>query len=110
MSSEPSRGRDGAPLTKKLLTAIAQHLNSDHAEDLLAVARAANMHWAEQAKVTHLEASGIKLEVRGNGQVQPIRVDFPAPATGVLAFKRLLGDAIAASRTQLGWAPAEDTQ
>lgn len=100
MGTQPSNRGDGAPLTDKLLGAIANHLNHDHCNDLLSCARAAKLDWAEQARVTHLDAAGITLEVSGNGNTQPLRLDFSTPANGVLAFKRSLGALIAQNRAQ----------
>lgn len=108
MSTEHSRQRDGAPLTDKLLEAIANHLNQDHSEDLLACAQASNLEWAMQARVIHLDAAGITLEASGDDKVQFVRIDFPQPAQGVLSFKRILGALIDKSRTQLGWAATNE--
>lgn len=101
MGTQHSNRGDGAPLTDKLLGAIANHLNHDHCDDLLACARAAHLDWAEQARVTHLDAAGITLEVSGNGNTQSLRLDFSTPANGVLAFKRSLGALIAQNGAQL---------
>lgn len=108
MSTERSSQSDGALLTDRLLDAIARHLNNDHHEDLLACAIAANLDWAEQVRIVSLDAAGINLEVNGSGNMQTLRLDFPTPAKGVLAFKRTLGAMIAKNRAQLGWAPAVD--
>jgi hypothetical protein len=108
MGTQPSTQGDGAPLTDKLLTAIANHLNHDHGEDLLACARVTNLDWAEQARVINLDGAGITLEVSGNGNTQSLRLDFPTPANGVLAFKRTLGTIIAQNRAQLGWSDVVD--
>lgn len=108
MSTEHSSQSDGAPLTDKLLNAIANHLNQDHLEDLLACAKAANLDWVEQARIINLDAAGVDLEARGSGHVQSLRLDFPTPAKGVLAFKRTLGAMITESRAKLGWAAAVD--
>lgn len=109
MNSQSTRQRDGAPLTDKLLTAVVRHLNQDHLEDILACAKAAvPMDWAEQASITQLEATGMELEVTSSSQVQSLRIDFPEPAKGVLSLRRLLGEMITQSRTQLGWSAAID--
>ncbi|MGG6242498.1 DUF2470 domain-containing protein [Nodosilinea sp. AN01ver1] len=107
MNTERSNRGDGAPLTDKLLTAIANHLNQDHREDLLACAKVANLDWANEVRVVSLDAAGITLEAIGGDTVQPLRVDFPAPANGVLALKRTLEAKITESRAQLGWAAKE---
>jgi hypothetical protein len=100
---------DGAPLTEKLFSAITNHLNQDHQEDLLACAQAgAAIEWAEHARAIGLDATGIDLEVSNNQQVQPLRLDFPAPAKGVLSLRRTLGTMIRESRAKLGWAEAVD--
>lgn len=105
----PPTPKNGAPLTDKLLAAIANHLNQEHREDLLACARAANLDWAEQARVLSLDAAGVNLEVVGKEELQPLRIDFPETANGVLALKRTLGALITESYIQLGWKmPAEN--
>ncbi|MEM6427458.1 MAG: DUF2470 domain-containing protein [Cyanobacteria bacterium J06635_15] len=107
-AKQPPEG-DGAPLTDKLLTAIAQHLNRDHLDDMLACAKgAADLDWAEQVKVISLDAAGINLEVSGGGQVKTVRIEFPVPAKGVLGFQRIVGVMIAESRAKLGWAAADE--
>ncbi|MGR3279176.1 DUF2470 domain-containing protein [Acaryochloris marina NIES-2412] len=89
---------NGAPLTDKLLTAITQHLNKDHSEDLLACAKA-SLDWAEHVRVLTLDASAIELEVSGDGQTQPLRIDFPEKADGVLNLKKILGEIITKSHS-----------
>ena len=106
MSSETAQERDGAPLTDKLLAGITQHLNQDHPEDLLACAKAtAGFDWVEQVKITQLEATGITLEVSNSSKVQPLRLDFPTPAKGMLSLKRVVDVMVMESRTKLGWDP-----
>ncbi|ERN43020.1 protein of unknown function (DUF2470) [Rubidibacter lacunae KORDI 51-2] len=109
MATQRSNKGNGAPLTDKLLTAIANHLNQEHRDDLLAFAQAANLDWAEQAQVLTLDTAGVNLEVVGKGEVQHLRIDFPEPANGVLAFKRSFGVLIAKSRAQLGLPTLEDS-
>ena len=100
---------DGAPLTDKLRVAIAKHLNQDHLEDMLACVKGiAGLDWAEQAQVVGLDAAGIDLAVSGGGNAQTVRIDFPSPANGVLAFQRIVGALIAEGRTELGWEVAAD--
>lgn len=99
-----TREKDGAPLTDKLLGAIVRHLNQDHLEDILACAKAhAGGDWIEEAIVVSLDATHLNLEVRGEGKVESLCIDFPTPATGVLALRRILGGVIAESRGKLGW-------
>lgn len=107
---EHDKERDGAPLTDKLLAAIARHLNQDHLEDMLACAKAsASLDWAEQARVDALDAAGITLEVSDGGDtVQSLRLDFPTPAQGVLSLRRILGALISESRSELGWTATVD--
>ena len=95
---------DGVPLTEKRLIAIANHLNQDHLEDILACVKAQEgADWVEQVRIISLDAAGINLEVSSKEQVHPLRLDFPAPVMGALAFKRTLGTMITESRTKLGW-------
>ena len=107
--AKPPPEGEGAPLTDKLLTAITQHLNQDHLEDMLACAQAAaGLDWAEQAKVMSLDAAGINLSVRGECKEQSIRIEFPVAAKGVLGVRRILGSMIAESRTKLDWPVADE--
>lgn len=109
VNPEHEHKRDGAPLTDKLRVAIAQHLNQDHREDLLACVKAnTDLDWAAQVRVINIDTTGIVLEVSGSGNVEIRRFDFPVPAAGVLALRRMLGAMIAESRAQLGWPVASD--
>ncbi|MEM9805964.1 MAG: DUF2470 domain-containing protein [Cyanobacteria bacterium P01_D01_bin.56] len=103
MPSSPNNP-DGAPLTEKRLIAIANHINQDHLDDMLACVKVqAGTEWVEQVRVISLDTAGINLEVSSVDRVQPFRLDFPAPAQGVLVFKQTVGTMIAESRTKLGW-------
>jgi putative heme iron utilization protein len=100
---------DGAPLTDKLRVSMTQHLNKDHLEDMLACAKGmAGLDWAEKVRVISLDADGINLEVSGAGKIEPLRLDFPNPVNGVLAFRHTVGEMIAESRAKLGWATSTD--
>ncbi|MEM9809339.1 MAG: DUF2470 domain-containing protein [Cyanobacteria bacterium P01_D01_bin.56] len=109
MASSPNNS-DGVPLTEKRRIAIANHLNQDHLEDMLACVKAQEgADWVEQVRIISLDTAGINLEVSGSERVHPLRLDFPVPVMGVLAFKRTLGTMITESRAQLGWdAPNPD--
>ncbi|PSN13053.1 hypothetical protein C7271_22940 [filamentous cyanobacterium CCP5] len=107
MQPNHNHSQDGAPLTEKLLTAIAHHLNQDHREDLLACARANDLNWASEVRVVSLDAAGIVLEAIDGNTVQPLRLNFPTPVNGVLALKRILEARIAESRAQLDQAAKE---
>lgn len=99
MTNSQAKERNGAPLTERLQTSIANHLNEDHLDDLLLCAKAnADVDWAEQAKVIGLNAVGIDLEVRGGNHVQSLHLAFPESAQGVLALKRILENMIVESR------------
>ncbi|MEM7061852.1 MAG: DUF2470 domain-containing protein [Cyanobacteria bacterium P01_B01_bin.77] len=103
MPSSP-KNPDGAPLTEKRLIAIANHINQDHREDMLACVKVQEgTNWVQQVRVVSLDTAGINLEVSNTDQVQPLRLDFSVPVTGVLALKRTLGSMITESRAQLGW-------
>ncbi|NEQ98511.1 MAG: DUF2470 domain-containing protein [Cyanothece sp. SIO2G6] len=107
MNHQTTGDRDGAPLKEKLLASITRHLNQDHMEDLLACAQAnASVDWAEQAKVIHLDAAGITIEVSNHQNIQSVHLEFPAPAKGVLSLKRLTTTMVTESRAKLGWPKA----
>lgn len=108
-TTETTAQRDGAPLSDKLLAAIARHLNQDHQEDLLACARAsAPVDWAMQARLIHLDAAGMTIEISDCNNSQSLKINFPERAKGVLSLRRLLGAMIAESRSQLGWPAARE--
>ena len=95
---------DGVPLTEKRRIAIANHINKDHLEDMLACVKVqAGTDWIKKVRVISIDAAGITLEVSGIDQVQPFRLDFPAPVQGALAFKQTVSIMISESRTKLGW-------
>ncbi|MEM8613116.1 MAG: DUF2470 domain-containing protein [Cyanobacteria bacterium P01_H01_bin.105] len=103
MPSSP-KNPDGAPLTEKRRIAIANHLNQDHLEDMLACVKAQEgSDWVEQVRVISLDTAGINLEVSDSERIHPLRLEFPVPVMGVLAFKRTLGTLITKSRAKLGW-------
>lgn len=95
---------DGVPLTEKRRIAIANHLNQDHLEDMLACVKAQEgADWVEQVRVISLDTAGINLEVSDSERIDPLRLEFPVPVMGVLAFKRTLSTMITKSRAKLGW-------
>jgi nitroreductase len=68
------------------LSPIAQgaieHMNSDHADAVLAYARGiAGLRAADSARVTGIDARGLDLEAMLGGQAQAARVMFDAPLT-----------------------------
>jgi len=70
------------PLAPIAEAAIA-HMNSDHAEALLAYARSlAGLAWAQAATVERVDAAGLDLCVSGSGRQETARVAFEPPLTG----------------------------
>lgn len=69
------------PLAPIAASALA-HMNSDHADALLAYARGlAGLGWAQHAVAERLDAAGIDLLVAGSGRSESVRVVFEAPLT-----------------------------
>lgn len=67
------------PLAAIADAAIA-HLNSDHADALLAYARGiAGLDWAQSTTVTGIDAGGLDLQVAGVGRQQLARIAFEPP-------------------------------
>jgi len=58
-------------------TAILHHMNQDHAEALLLVARAAGESEAEAATITALDRLGFHLRLRSGERVYSVRIGFP---------------------------------
>lgn len=89
------------PIAPIALAAIA-HMNSDHADAVLAYARGlAGAEWAETALVTRLEASGIELQVTGNGQTTTVRIPFDPPLTHADQLQPMLVKLAQQARHQL---------
>lgn len=69
------------PLAPVADAAIA-HMNSDHADALLAYARGlAGLAWAQAAAVERIDAAGLDLRVSGAGREQLARIAFEQPLT-----------------------------
>jgi nitroreductase len=57
-----------------------EHMNSDHADAVLAYARGlAGLAWAEAATLVALDAAGMDLRARGQGQTATARIRFDSP-------------------------------
>lgn len=70
------------PLAPIAASAIA-HMNSDHADAVLAYARGlAGLAWAQDATVERIDAAGLDLRVTGAGRTETVRVPFEPPLTG----------------------------
>jgi nitroreductase len=69
------------PLAPVAAAAIA-HMNSDHADAVLAYARGlAGLGWAQAATVVQIDGAGLDLHVQGDGQTAIARVPFDPPLT-----------------------------
>lgn len=69
------------PLAPIAAGAIA-HMNSDHADAVLAYARSlAGLEWAQSAVVERIDAAGIDLHVVGHGRTESARIRFDPPLT-----------------------------
>lgn len=78
------------PLAPIAAAAIA-HMNSDHADAVLAYARGlAGLGWAHAATVVQIEAAGLDLHVQGDGQTAIVRVPFDPPLTDPAQLRPML--------------------
>ncbi|MCS6888251.1 DUF2470 domain-containing protein [Chloroflexus sp.] len=67
-----------------IATGAIEHMNSDHADAVLAYARGlAGVEWAQTALMTRLTANGMELQVAGNGQTTTVWIPFEPPLTHV---------------------------
>ncbi len=63
-----------------IAAAAIEHMNSDHADAVLAYARGlGGIHWAQAAVMTGLSAHGIDLTVSGDGRVATVHIPFIPP-------------------------------
>lgn len=75
MSNEPI-------LTPELINGAIQHMNEDHAHNLLDYAHVlAGLPWAEEAEMSGLDVAGFDLIVRGGGRIEHVRIPFDTPLT-----------------------------
>ncbi|MBX3015576.1 MAG: DUF2470 domain-containing protein [Caldilineaceae bacterium] len=69
-------------LPTALVTRAIEHMNEDHAHNLLDYAHTlAGLTWAEDAEMTGLDPTGFDLVVRGGGRIQHVRLPFEPPLT-----------------------------
>jgi nitroreductase len=65
-----------------IAAAAMAHMNSDHADALLAYAKGiAGLAWVERATVQAIDARGLDVQVQGSTQVHTARIPFDAPLT-----------------------------
>ncbi len=69
------------PLTP-IASAVIAHMNSDHADAVLAYARSlTGLAWAETATVERIDAAGLDVRARGGGREELVRIPFEPPLT-----------------------------
>lgn len=69
-------------LPPKLVEDAIQHMNEDHAHNLLDYARGlAGLPWAEDVEMTGLDAAGFDIVARGGGRIAHARIPFDLPLT-----------------------------
>ena len=67
------------------------HMNADHRDSLLAMAKAlTGRAWTEEAELVAIDVRGLDTRASGGGQSELVRVDFDAP----LASAGQLRDAV----------------
>jgi putative heme iron utilization protein len=69
---------------------ILQHMNADHADALLAYARAAGAADAEEATMLSVDRLGFRLRLRTGERVHGIRIPFPREVTSAAQCREVL--------------------
>jgi putative heme iron utilization protein len=69
---------------------ILEHMNADHAEALLAYARAAGAADAEEATMLSVDRLGFRLRLRTADRVHGIRIPFPREVTSAAQCREVL--------------------
>jgi heme oxygenase (biliverdin-IX-beta and delta-forming) len=69
---------------------ILQHMNGDHADALLAYARAAGAADAEEATMLSVDRLGFRLRLRTGERVHGLRVSFPHEVTSAAQCREVL--------------------
>lgn len=67
-------------LSEKAVAHALEHMNSDHAHNLLDYARVfGGCDWATSAEMTALDANGFDMLVTGDTRTEAVRLDFDEP-------------------------------
>ncbi|MEM7800757.1 MAG: DUF2218 domain-containing protein [Chloroflexota bacterium] len=78
-------------LPAKVIDGALSHMNEDHQENLIDYARHfSGCDWAESAEMTALDGLGFEILVRGNGQEETKRIDFPHPVADAKGLRKAL--------------------
>ena len=79
---------------------ILEHMNGDHADALVAYARAFGGVEAEEATMVAVDRLGFKLRVRDSERLQSIRIPFPREVTTARDCRTVLIEMLAAARSR----------
>jgi putative heme iron utilization protein len=77
---------------------ILQHMNADHGEALLSLARAAGEDHLDAAAMTAVDRLGFHLRLQSGDRVRGIRIAFPREARTSTEVRSLLVDMVRAAR------------
>jgi putative heme iron utilization protein len=77
---------------------ILQHMNSDHAEALVLLARTAGESDVEAATMTAVDRLGFHLRLRSGERVHGVRIAFPREARDTQAVRAVLVEMVRAAR------------
>ncbi|ETX07297.1 MAG: hypothetical protein ETSY2_12040 [Candidatus Entotheonella gemina] len=77
-----------------IAASVATHMNEDHAESLVLLARHAGGLPAQEATLTAVDHLGFDLRVVANGESDHLRIGFPQPARDAQAVRSILTDMV----------------
>jgi heme iron utilization protein len=103
--------REATPdLLASSVPGIVQHMNADHAQNLLDYAHGLlGLTWATKARMLLIDCFGFDLHVSSEQQSQVVRYAFEQPLVQVSASRKALVDLAQQARSQLGRLEPEHT-
>lgn len=80
-------------MDEKVIAGAIQHMNEDHAANLLDYARVlAECEWADSAEMTTLDANGFNIQVHGSDRSEDRRIEFDKPVSDGKELRMALVD------------------
>lgn len=95
------RHADPDPL-RDAARSIIDHMNEDHTEALLILARCEGIEGAEEVRMTSVDRLGYHLRVRTDQGMRGLRIAFPTEAREPARVRELLVAQVKKARTELG--------
>ena len=90
-----------------MIAEVTEHVNATHRADLRTIARANGAASAQDAELVGFNLAGLDLHAQIDNRLEPLRVNFDAPAMHPSDIEDKFMETLAAARSQLGMPPEE---